>query len=339
MTEYVNALITIPFPDQLVAQLNNISPRLKITVVKTRKVEEIAPEIWQRAEVLYTNMVLPLPEQAPNLRWLQFHWTGIDHTINHPLMKKPGLVITNLSGVGASPMAEYAVMMALTLGHRLPELIAHQKRAEWPRERWERFSPREIRGSTVGIVGYGSVGRQIARLMHSFGATILATKRDVLHPADTGFTPEGLGDPEGNFVFRLYPPQALKSMLKACDFVIITLPLTPETRNLIGVNELAVLKPTAFVIDVSRGGILDHAALYVALRDQKIAGAGLDVFPEEPLPADHPLWKLPNVLLTPHISGDTPYYDERAVAFFAENLLRYLSGLPLYNRVDINRWY
>lgn len=339
MSEYVDALITIPFADPLVAQLNDISPRLKISIVKTRKVEDIPAEVWQRAEVLYTNMVLPLPEQVPNLRWLQFHWTGIDHAIGHPLLKKTGLVITNLSGVGSSTMAEYAVMMALALGHRLPELMSHQKRSEWPKDRWERFSPREIRGSTVGIIGYGSIGRQIARLMHEFGATILATKRDVLHPADTGYTPEGMGDPDGDLVYRLYPPQALHSMLKECDFVMITVPLLPETRNLIGPNELAVLKPTAFVVDVSRGGILDHAALYTALRDQKIAGAGLDVFPVEPLPSEHPLWKLPNVILTPHISGDTPYYDERAVAFFGENLLRYLAGADLFNRVDITRGY
>lgn len=339
MSEYVEAFITIPFADHLVAQLNNISPRLKINVVKARKVEEIQPEVWQRAEVLYTNVILPLPDQVPNLRWLQFHWTGIDHAINHPLIQKPGLVITNLSGVGSPQMAEYAVMMALALGHRLPDLIVHQKRSEWPKDRWERFSPLELRGSTVGIVGYGSVGRQVAHLMHEFGVTLLATKRDVLHPADTGYIPEGMGDPEGDFIYRLYPPQALGSMLKECDFVIITVPLTAETRNLIGAKELSMCKPSAFLIDVSRGGVVDHSALYAALRDQKIAGAALDVFPEEPLPSDNPLWKMPNVILTPHISGNTPLYDDRAVAFFAENLHRYLAGLSLYNRVDITRGY
>jgi phosphoglycerate dehydrogenase-like enzyme len=339
MSEYVEALITIPFADHLVSQLNNISPRLRLAVVRTRKVEEIPTEVLERAEVLYTNVVLPIPDQVPNLRWLQFHWTGIDHAINHPLLQKPGLVITNLSGVGSSQMAEYAVMTALALGHRLPDLIAHQRRSEWPKDRWERFSPLELRGSTVGIVGYGSIGRQIARLMHEFGPTLLATKRDVLHPADTDYVPEGMGDPEGNFIHRLYPPQALTSMLRECDFVIVTVPLTAETHDLIGAKELAVLKPTAFVIDLSRGGILDHAALYAALRDQKLAGAALDVFPEEPLPSDSPLWKMPNVILTPHISGNTPYYDERAVAFFSENLHRYLAGLSLYNRVDIARGY
>jgi phosphoglycerate dehydrogenase-like enzyme len=339
MSEYVEALITVPFPEPLLAQLNNISPRLRINAVKARKVEEIPPEVWQRAEVLYTNVVLPLPDQVPNLRWLQFHWTGIDHAINHPLLQKPGLVITNLSGVGSPQMAEYVVMTALALGHHLPDLIAYQKRAEWPKDRWERFSPRELRGSTVGIVGYGSIGRQVARLMHEYGVTLLATKRDVLHPADAGYIPEGMGDPEGDFIHRLYPPQALVSMLKECDFIIITVPLTPETHNFIGARELAVVKPSAFLIDVSRGGVVDHAALYAALRDQKLAGAALDVFPEEPLASDNPLWKLPNVILTPHISGNTPLYDERAAAFFAENLHRYLAGLSLYNRIDVSRGY
>jgi phosphoglycerate dehydrogenase-like enzyme len=128
-------------------------------------------------------------------------------------------------------------------------------------------------------------------------------------------------------------------MLKECDFVIITTPLTSETHNLIGPKELAALKPTAFLVDISRGGVVDHAALYSVLRDQKIAGAALDVYPEEPLLPDNPIWKLPNVILTPHIAGNTQHYDERAVAFFAENLHRYLAGLPLYNRVDIQRGY
>jgi len=128
-------------------------------------------------------------------------------------------------------------------------------------------------------------------------------------------------------------------MLKECDFVAITVPLTPETRGLVGATELAALKPTAFLIDTSRGGVLDHSALIPVLRERKIAGAALDVYPEEPLPADSPLWRLSNAILTPHISGNTPYYDERATALFAENLQRYVSGLPLFNQYDTGRGY
>jgi phosphoglycerate dehydrogenase-like enzyme len=332
MSEPVNVLIAAPFPEKLISRLNGVSPRLRISVSKAKKAEEISKDEWEKVEVLYTSRLLPSPQQAPNLRWIQFHYAGIDHVVDAPILQKEGLVATTLSGGSASQMAEYAVMMLLALGHRLPQLINSQKSSEWPKDRWELFSPQELRESNVGIVGYGSIGRQVARLLTPFGVQILAIKRDAMHPEDIGYIPEGQGDPQGDFVRRLYPPQALKSMVKACDFVVVTIPLTEETRGMINAEALASFKPTAFLVDVSRGGIVDHEALIEALKEKKLAGAALDVFPEEPLPAESPLWKMPNVLLTPHIAGNTAFYDERAVELFAENLDRYLSGLPLYNR-------
>jgi phosphoglycerate dehydrogenase-like enzyme len=263
----------------------------------------------------------------------------MDHATNAPILKKPDLIATSLSGVAASKMAEYIIMMLLALGQHLPDLIALQKKGEWPREKGERFSPQELRNSTVGIVGYGSIGRQVARLLLEFGSTVLATKRDAMHPEDTGYIPEGQGDLAGEYVHRLYPPQALQSMLKECDFVVVSVPLVPETRNLIGANEFAVMKSSAYLIVASRGGIVDEAALYNALRDRKIAGATIDVFQEEPLPAENPLWKLPNVTITPHIAGMSPNYDQRAITLFSENLARYLAGMPLYNRLDTQQGY
>jgi phosphoglycerate dehydrogenase-like enzyme len=146
--------------------------------------------------------------------------------------------------------------------------------------------------------------------------------------------PEGLGDPQGDLFQRLYPVQALKSMLHQCDFIIVTVPLTPDTRGLVGVEELGAAKSTAYLIDTSRGGVVDHAAMVAALEERRLAGAALDVFPEEPLSPDSPLWHMPNVIVTPHISGSSLYYNERAVTLFAENLNRYLAGLPLFNRFD-----
>jgi phosphoglycerate dehydrogenase-like enzyme len=236
-------------------------------------------------------------------------------------------------------MAEHAVMMMLALGHHMPDVLAYQKRAEWPSGRWELFSPLELRGRTVGIIGYGSIGRQIARILQVFGATVLATKRDVLHPEDTGYAIDGSGDPGGDLVNRLYPPQALCSMLKECDYVVVTLPLTTATRNLLGATELAAFKPSAYLVDISRGSVVDHNALIPLLREHKIAGAALDVFPVEPLPADSPLWKLPNVILTPHVAGFSPHYDERAAELFIQNLHRYLEELPLYNLLDLSLGY
>lgn len=339
MKDTVEVLITLPFSVELVQHLANVSPRLKITALPVRKPEDVPAEVWGRVEVLYTNRVLPAPEQVPHLGWIQFHWAGIDHALSAPVCQRPGMLVTSLSGASASQMAEHAVMMLLALGHQLPEAVATQRRAEWPAERWGIFLPQELRGSTVGIVGYGSVGRQIARLLQAFGATVLAVKRDLMHPEDTGYILEGLGDPGGDLVHRLYPPQALRSMLKDCDFVVVTIPLTNTTRGLLNAETLGALKPTACLVDISRGGVVDHTALIAMLRERKIAGAALDVFPTEPLPADSPLWKLPNVLITPHIAGFSPRYDQRAVDLFAENLHRYLADLPLYNRLNPEEGY
>jgi phosphoglycerate dehydrogenase-like enzyme len=339
MKKTIEVLITLPFTEGLLEKLRSVSPDFQLTVIPARKVEEIPPSVWAVTEVLYTTRVLPMPEQVPMLRWIQFHWAGVDHALDMPILKKPDILLTTLSGAAASQMAEYAVMMMIALGRHIPELSAYQKKGEWPSERWEQFNPLELRGSTVGIVGYGSVGRQIARLLQVFGATVLATKRDPMHPEDQGYILEGGGDPQGDFVHRLYPVQAVRSMLKLCDFVVVTVPLTPETRGLIGQEELAVMRPSAYLVDISRGGVINHSALVTALKERKIAGAGLDVFADEPLPSSSPLWKLPNVILTPHLAGFSPHYDERAVDLFAENLRLYASRQPLYNQINLEVGY
>lgn len=339
MENPIEILITLPFSDDLMKEITAVSPRLAVEKVVSRKADEVSGEVWKRVEVLYTNRVIPQPEQAPKLRWIQFHWAGMEHALEEPILHKDGIMVTSMSGASASQMAEHAVMMMLALGHHLPDAMAHQRRAEWPSGRWELFTPLELRGSTVGIVGYGSIGRQIARLLQTFGASVLATKRDIRHPEDNGYTLEGQGDPGGDYVNRLYPPQALDSMLKECDFVVVCLPRTEATRNLLGAKELAELKPGAYLVDISRGEIVDQNALLPLLRDRKIAGAALDVFPVEPLPADSPLWKLPNVILTPHIAGFSSHYDERAASLFAQNLRRYVDQLPLFNRLDLELEY
>jgi phosphoglycerate dehydrogenase-like enzyme len=334
MNDSIQVLITLAFDDELMKRITEVSPRLVIETIVARKVDEISEEVWKNVEVLYTNRVIPDPEKAPNLRWIQFHWAGLDHALDQPILHREGLLTTNMSGASAPQMAEHAVMMMLALGHHLPDVIAHQKRADWPSGRWDLFNPQELRDSTVGIVGYGSIGRQIARLLQVFGANVLATKRDARHPEDTGYTMDGLGDPTGDLVNRLYPPQAVCSMIKECDFVIVTLPRTSSTRGFLGANELEAFKPSAYLIDISRGGIIDHTILIPILKEHKIAGAALDVYPVEPLPADSPLWKLPNVILTPHIAGFSPHYDERAAELFIQNLKCYLQEQPLYNQLD-----
>jgi phosphoglycerate dehydrogenase-like enzyme len=229
--------------------------------------------------------------------------------------------------------------MLLAFSRHLPALSTQQRKAEWPKDRWERFKPRELRTSTVGIVGYGSIGRQVAHLLHEFGATVLATKNDAMHPSDSGYTPKGMGDPNGDLVHRLYPAQAIKSMLKDCDFFVIAVPLSEKTRGLVSAEVLSACKPGAYLVDVSRGGIVDHTALVKALNEHRLGGAALDVFPEEPLPKKSPLWEMQNVIITPHIAGVSAHYDERAMELFAENLSRYIADLPLYNAFDLERGY
>lgn len=339
MNATVEVLITLTISDKLVDRLRQVSPRLHVTVQPARKNEEVPSEVWNRTEVLFTDQVVPDPAQAPNLKWIQFSLAGVDAIANASIVQDPDVTVTTLSGAAVSQMAEFALMLMLALGHRLYDTVGLQARAEWPRDRIERLSPRELRDSTVGIVGYGSIGRQIARVLQSFGATVLAAKRDVMHPEDTGYMVEGMGDPNGDFFQRLYPIEALRSMLKDCDFVVVTAPLTPSTRKLVSKEEFEAMKPSAFLIDMSRGGVVDQAALIEALQEKRIAGAGLDVFPEEPLPSSSPLWKMPNVLITPHVSGISSHYSERAMALFEENMNRYLVGMPLYNRFDPQKGY
>ena len=341
MTEPIEILFTLPFKENLINELKDISPHLNINTKAAKTLEEIPDDTWQRIEILYTSTILPKPEQAPKLRWIQFHWAGIDHVIKEPILHKEGITATTMSGVHGPQITEYVILMILAFSRQLNELRALQESAVWPENkvRWKEFLPIELRNSTIGIVGYGSIGRQIARILNAFGAKVLATKRDVMHPEDRGYALEGTGDPEGNYVHRLYPAQALKSMLKECDFVIICVPKIADTKNLISTSELASMKASAYLIDISRGEIVDHKALLHALNENIIAGAALDVFPEEPLPSSNPLWKLPNVIITPHISGLSRHYDERVIDLFSENLRRYLTDTPLYNVIDPKKGY
>jgi phosphoglycerate dehydrogenase-like enzyme len=339
MNRNINVLVTIPFPDRLKNIISAVSSRLEITVRKARSADDIPADLWRQTDVLYSGAVLPIPEQAPNLKWIQFHFAGIDHHVNAPILQQPGIIATTLSGAHAPQMGEYVLMMMLALGHKLPEMLTLKGKSDWPRDRYQRFLPTELRGRTVGIVGYGSIGREVTRLLQPFGVTVLAAKRNAMQPQDDGYIQEGLGDPGGDLPRRIYPYQALKAMIAECDFLVVAVPLTSETTGLIGAEELAAMKPEAFVIDVSRGSVIDHIALIRVLKDKKIAGAALDVFPEEPLPKDSPLWKFSNVILSPHIAGISPYYDQRAVALFTENLRRFLAGETLFNLVDIDRRY
>lgn len=332
-------LITVPFSEEHIADLSEVSTNLQIDNRVVNHPEEIPDEVWEQVEILYTRRVLPKSEQAPNLRWIQFHYAGVDHSIDAPILQNPDIVATSLSGAAAPQVAEHALTLMLALGHHMPEILNLQQQASWSHEHWVKYPPQELNFSTVGIVGYGSIGRRLAQLLQPLGATVLATKRDAMHPEDSGYSFKDIGDQTGDLVSRLYPPQAFRAMFRECDYVVITVPLTAETGNMIGTREFDVMKSSAFLIDVSRGSIINQDALITALKEGMIAGAALDVFSEEPLPENHPLWNLPNIIITPHIAGYSARYNERAVTLFAENLDRYITKQSLHNVIDIQRGY
>ncbi|MBN2045522.1 MAG: D-2-hydroxyacid dehydrogenase [Anaerolineales bacterium] len=339
MRETVELLITIPLAEDLLEEIRQVSEFLHITHLPATDAAEIPEEVWAKTEVLYTMHVLPEPQKAPNLRWVQSYLAGVDKDINHPVLLPEKVLFSSMSGANASQVAEHVLTMMLALGHNLPGFASLQHEKTWMQEKGKNYIPREIRGSTVGIVGYGSIGRQVARLVTGMGAQVLAIKRDAMTPVHHGYSAEGLGDPQGDLFTRLYPPEAIRSMAAECDFVVICMPKTSLTSGMIGAEQIAAMKKTAFLVDVSRGGVTDHQALIKALSENKIAGAALDVFPEEPLPKQSELWHLPNVIITPHISGFSPEYSQRANQLLVENLTRYLSGQGLLNLVKQEREY
>jgi phosphoglycerate dehydrogenase-like enzyme len=325
----------MPFPDDLLDRLRSVSPRLVVRQHNAPSADEVPPELWDQVEVLYTFTAIPDLTRAPKLRWVQLHSAGANHLLDTPLWASD-VTITTTSGIHAPPIAEYALMMMLALAHRLPRMLYYQTRSEWPSHRWRKFVPDELRGATVGVVGYGSIGREIGRLARAFGMQVLGVHRGAGSESARYELPALSGGDEPD---RLYTSDQLAEMLRECDYVVLTVPYTSATRHLIDRRALRAMKPTAVLINVARGPVVDEAALVHALRERWIAGAALDVFEQEPLPEDSALWGMDNVIVSPHVAGFTPHYDDRATALFAENLRRYLEGESLLNQVERGREY
>ncbi len=332
--EPVHVLSTIKFSDESLARIRAVSDRIALTQHPSPNAARVPAEMFAQMEVLYTFNALPQPEQAPRLRWVQLNSAGANHILEHPLFASD-VTFTTASGLHAINIGEYVLASILAWSRHLPELLDFQRRGQWPSNRWACCQPAELRGATIGIVGYGSIGREVGRLAKAFGMRVLALKRNAPVASVRGtFELDGLGDPQGALPDCLYGPDQLCEMLAQCDYVVLAVPLTPETRSMIGEAELRAMKPTTYLVNIARGEVCDEPALIRALQEKWIAGAGLDVFAQEPLPPDSPLWQLPNVILTPHISGFSPNYEQRAADIFCENLRRYLAGQPLLNVVD-----
>ncbi len=262
--------------------------------------------------------------RAPNLRWVHSAAAGVERLLV-PARRVRGLTITNGRGVFSRPIAEYALMMVLAVNRRLPQLL------ELAAERtWQPLEGRELRDTTLGIIGFGSIGRAIAEVAAPFGPRILALRRS------GGPRP---GEPPLPTGVELGGPETFGDVLAASDFVILALPLTPETEDLIDDRVLALMKRSAWLVNVARGRLIVERALLRALHEGTIGGAVLDAFREEPLGPDSPFYGLPNVIVTPHTSWSSGRVATATMELFAENLRRYAAGEPLLNTVDAGAGY
>lgn len=332
-----HVLVNASFSPKMIEGFRAVSPDLEVEQLE-QPVKKWPENRTLSAEIMFATRAIPRPDQAPNLRWLQIHWAGVEGLREEPIWDSD-ISITTASGIHAPNIGQYVMTQMLSWAHRVPSWIRHQRKSDWPKGRWEIFLPEELRGRTLGILGYGSIGREIARLAKGFGMRVLATKRDARRLEDEGYIVPGTGDPEGKMADRIYPGEATRSMVAECDYVVITLPDTAKTHHLVDESILRNMKPDCFLINVGRGSVIDEVDLIRALKKGWIAGAGLDVFETEPLPPENPLWSMKNVIISPHVSGFTPHYDQRVAELFEENLRRFVSGESLLNLVDRETGY
>ncbi len=277
---------------------------------------------WAQAMVCDQSAVREwLPERAPGLEWIQVTNAGVDYLVRRGLHRLP-FTITNARGIHGRNMAEYVLLVCLAFTKGLvPGYLAAQRAKQWSASQ-----PDELAGKTLSIVCYGEIGRGVAGIARAFDMRVLAPRRRAAgHP-----------EPGADVV---YPISRLHQMLAECDFVLVATPWTPETHQLIGAAELAAMKPSAVLINIGRGAVVDEAALIAALEAGRLRGAGLDVFAEEPLPPASPLWEMPNVLITPHIAGNTPRYYDLVLDVFCDSLRSVLAGGKPRNIVDVEAGY
>jgi phosphoglycerate dehydrogenase-like enzyme len=257
--------------------------------------------------------------QASGLKWVHSWAAGADNDL-FPEMVRSSVVLTSSAGNGAIPLAEHSMLLMLMLNRDVPRWMRAQVD-----KRWERFTHPELNGLTVGIYGLGNAGSDLALKAKAFHMRVLGLRRNA--------------DRSVPGVDRMYTPDQLHAFLAESDFVVVTTPSTPETLGAFDTAAFKAMKPSAYFVCISRGGIAVDDALLQALREGWIAGAGLDAHGVEPLPSDSPFWSLPNVIVTPHNGATTPATAQRSVEIFIDNLQRYVAGQPLRNVVDKSAGY
>jgi phosphoglycerate dehydrogenase-like enzyme len=327
----VKLLIGTPLEAELVERVRAVDPRLEVTfrpdlLGTPRYIADHHPPdgrdeaqeaefraLLAETEVLFdfdSKTARQLPSLAPRVRWVQTTRAGVGQMVKAYGLDKTDVVVTTSSGVHATPLAEFVLMTMLMFTKSYFYLAELKERHEF-----DRLCSPSLPGKTLAIIGPGKIGREIARLARPFGVRTTALGR-------TNRSAEDLG------VDQVYRRPDLHTMLAEADFITLIVPHTPETEGLIGAAEFAVMKPSAVLINIARGQVIDEAALIAALREGRLAGAALDVFRQEPLPPDSPLWDMPSVIINPHSASTAEGENEKIIDIFCENLRHYLDGHP-----------
>jgi phosphoglycerate dehydrogenase-like enzyme len=318
-------------PSWLGERLRRDFPALQ--VVQLPGYEGLGREVADAEILIGWSLTAEQFQGAKKLRWIHSPAAAV-HQLLIPEVVASEVVVTNAGAVHGPVVAEHVIALVLALAKRLPSAVRYQQQRVWAQtQMWQESPrPREVAGATLGLVGLGEIGCQVAQRALALGMRVAAVRE---HP---GKGIEGLTQPQGAEV-KVFGPSETDRMLAESDFVVLCAPLTPRTRQLINAERLARMKPTAYIINVARGALIDDAALLAALRERRIGGAALDVFLQEPLPPDSPYWGMENVLITPHTAAVTEKLWERHYALICDNLRRYLAGQPLLGVVDKHKGY
>ncbi len=321
-------MLVVSPPDHYVLRnLDQIREAANISIsndVKT--LEKFGPEAEIVLYTALTGTIVPFDQvwqHTPKVRWVHSLSAGVEKLLIPPVIESP-VPVTNARGVFKRSLAEFTVLGMLYFYKRVRRMIESQRA-----HRWDEFAVDWMRGKIMGVVGYGEIGRECAKLAKALGVKIYATRRNPERSAN---------DP---ILDRIFPSSGLSEMLKEVDVLLAAAPLTPETRHMLGEPEFRVMKPSAIVMNVGRGPVIDEAALLQALQEKRLAGAALDVFEAEPLQPDHPFWDMENVLISPHCTDRTrdPDWLDLSMQCFIDNFHRYAAGQELLNVVDKKAGY
>jgi phosphoglycerate dehydrogenase-like enzyme len=327
----IRILVDVPVEDASIAALREISG-LEVRVIPfSESTRELPHDVIADADILFCTYPPSNFDEMKCVRWIQIASSGYTQLLPLDLPSKQ-IRATNARGCFDVPISEWNIAMMVNLLRDVPQMLRNQDAHIWDRS--VRFT-QEVRGMTLGLWGYGGLGRETARLAKLMGMRVHVLARRGVHPAPNLYRVSGTGDPEGTLPDRVFSAKDAQQFLSELDFLILAMPLTPLTEGLIGEKELQALPRSAFVLNPARGPLIQEQALLRALREGWIAGAALDTHYQYPLPPDHPLWSLPNVILTPHISGTSlpPIFRTRVWDLFLKNVRLFLQGDVLLNEL------